>query len=135
MVSLVITIIVVTITTLVYYYILGWMIQEQIPFGLIADKMTVHRRTRHILGIKIPIWDMENPRISKDVYLRHAVISDATGDGVSDHMISTLENFGFKSTFIREYMSGMAMDDQYTKLGIQDHMKAKLKIYKNQISF
>ena len=35
-----------------------------LPFGLIADKMTAKHRKRHIIGIRIPIWDVNRPMMA-----------------------------------------------------------------------
>ena len=97
-----------------------------LPFGLIADKMTARHRKRHIMGIRIPIWDMNNPKINNDIYVRHSAVGVGTGENIKYHLLDSLVSFGFTLQYIRRHMCGMAMDGQYTGLNIEDHISQTL---------
>ena len=36
----------------------NFVVSNKLPFGLMADKMTSKHLTRHMVGIRIPIWDI-----------------------------------------------------------------------------
>ena len=42
--------------------------------------------------------------------------------GVTEHIIGTLEAFGLDRAYQRENLSGCAMDDQYIRLNVSDHL-------------
>ena len=93
-----------------------------LPFGLIADKMTTKHLTRHMVGIRVPIWDIRYPFLAKDIYVQCSCINDVTGKGIASHLIETLESFGIDRIYQRENLAGCAMDGQYIKLNIHYHL-------------
>ena len=99
---------------------------NDIPFGLVADKMTSKHLTRHMVGIRIPIWDIRYIHINKDIYVQCSCIQDVTGKGVTQHMLKSLESFGMDSSYQRKNLSGCAMDGQYIHLHVVDHLKCEL---------
>ena len=100
------------------------IIDNKMPFGVLADKMTVSHRTRHMMGIRIPIWDITYQDTMRDIYLRHMPICSGSGEDVTSHLLNSLNVSGFSNSYIREYLSGMSMDGQYTKLNIADHKES-----------
>ena len=104
----------------------SFVIENKLPFGLLADKMTARHRKRHIIGIRVPIWDLKNSRINQDVYLRHSAVGYGSGKAIVDHLLSNLETFGFEIPYIRQHLVGMAMDGQYTCLNVQRYMEERL---------
>ena len=46
----------------------NYVIQNNTPFGIIADKMTTCHLTLQILGIRAPVWDFDVPYITKDIH-------------------------------------------------------------------
>lgn len=98
--------------------LISHIIDNRFPFGLIADKMTARHRKRHIIGIRVPIWDINNPNINRDIYIRHSAIGYGSGESMVDHLLTNVEMFGIPLPYIRKYMVGMAMDGQYTCLNI-----------------
>ena len=101
--------------------------ENKLPFGLLADKMTARHRKRHIIWIRVPIWDLNNSNINRDVYIRHSAVGYGSGESIIDHLLSNLESFGFQIPYVRRHLIGMAMDGQYTCLNVQDHMSGKLQ--------
>ena len=101
--------------------------ENKLPFGLLADKMTARHRKRHIIGIRVPIWDLNNSNINRDVYIRHSAVGYGSGEAIVDHLLSNLESFGFQIPYVRRHLIGMAMDGQYTCLNVQDHMSERLQ--------
>ena len=104
----------------------SFVIENKLPFGLLADKMTARHRKRHIIGIRVPIWDLNNSRINQDVYLRHSAVGYGSGEAIVEHLLSNLVTFGFEIPYIRRHLVGMAMDGQYTCLNVQSHMGERL---------
>ena len=94
-----------------------------LPFGIMADKMTTRHLTRHMVGVRIPIWDVRSSYFSKDIYVQCSPIKDVTGLGVTRHFLETIEAFGIDQLYQREYISGCAMDGQYIHLNVPDHLK------------
>ena len=50
--------------------------------------------TWHMVGIRIPIWDIRSSFLVRDLYIQCSPIKDVTGLGVTEHAIETLESFG-----------------------------------------
>ena len=86
--------------------------------------MTSKHLTRHMVGIRIPIWDIKYPNLNKDVYVQCSTIKDVTGKGIANHLIDSLECFGIDSAYQREHLSGCAMDGQYVCLKINEHLNS-----------
>ena len=105
----------------------SFVMENKLPFGLLADKMTARHRKRHIIGIRVPIWDLNNSNINRDVYIRHSAVGYGSGEAIVDHLLSNLESFGFQIPYVRRHLIGMAMDGQYTCLNVQDHMSERLQ--------
>ena len=105
----------------------GFMKANDLPFGILADKMTVSHRSRHIVGMRIPIWDISSPNIVKDVYLQCSSVKKFDGYSISNHLLNTLEAVGFNRPYIAKHVSGLAMDGQYTKLNFDDHFNETLE--------
>ena len=100
----------------------SFVTDNNLPFGLLADKMTTKHLTRHMVGIRVPIWDIRYPFIAKDIYVQCSCISDVTGKGITDHLIDTLDSFGLDRIYQRQNLAGCAMDGQYINLNIKDHL-------------
>ena len=100
----------------------NYVTANNLPFGLLADKMTTKHLTRHMVGIRVPIWDIRYPFLAKDIYVQCSCINDVSGKGIADHMIHTLESFGLDRIYQRDNLSGCAMDGQYIHLNINDHL-------------
>ena len=47
----------------------NYITMNNLPFGLLADKMTSKHLTRHMVGIRIPVWDINYTNINKDIYV------------------------------------------------------------------
>lgn len=58
----------------------SFIISNKLPFGIVADKMTSNRRSRHIVGIRIPIFDIDHDSFFQSIYLEHISITDFTGE-------------------------------------------------------
>ena len=98
------------------------MIQLQdMPFGVIADKMTSKHLTRHMVGIRIPVWDMRYLGINKDIYVSCSPVQDLSGLGLASHIVASLNSFGINESYQRNHISGCAMDGQYVKLNTAKH--------------
>ena len=105
----------------------SYVIENKLPFGLLADKMTAKHRKRHIMGIRVPIWDLNNSDINRDVYIRHSAVGYGSGKAIVDHMLANVEAFRFEIGYIRKNLIGMAMDGQYTCLNVDTHMSDRLQ--------
>ena len=99
-----------------------FIVANTLPYGAMADKMTCKHLTRHMVGIRVSIWDLRSSTLSKDVYIQCFPIKDVTGLGVTEHIIGTLEAFGLDRAYQRDNLSGCAMDDQYIRLNVSDHL-------------
>ena len=89
--------------------------------------MTAKHRKRHIIGIRGPIWDVNNPRTNRDIYIRHSTVGYGSGKEIVKHLLHNLESFGFPIPYTRKYLIGMAMDEQYICLNVNDHMNDELQ--------
>lgn len=49
--------------------ICSYIMNEGVPIGIVADKMTVNHRTRHIIGLRVPIFDINNHKLFENIYL------------------------------------------------------------------
>ena len=65
-----------------------------LPFGVMADKMTTKHLTRHMVGIRLPIWDVRNSFLTNDLCIQCFPINDVTGFDVTNHVAGSLEAFG-----------------------------------------
>lgn len=101
---------------------ISYLTDNRYPFGLIADKMTAKHRKRHIIGVRVPIWDMNISKINRDIYVRHSAIGYGSGKAMVEHLLNNLESFGIPMPYIKKNLVGMAMDGQYTCLNIESHM-------------
>ena len=99
-----------------------YIVQNELPFGIMADKMTSGHLTRHMMGIRIPVWDLRCSYLSKDIYLQSNPIKDVTGLGVTTHIVGMLEAVGLDKAYQRQHISGGAMDGQYMHLDVSQHL-------------
>ena len=104
-----------------------YVTDNKFPFRLLADKITAKHRKRHIMGVRVPIWDINMSRINRDIYVRHSAVGYGSGEAIADHLLENLKSFGFPLPYIRKHLCGMAMDGQYTCLHVDTHMNDKLK--------
>ena len=104
----------------------SYVTDNKYPFGLLADKMTAKHRKRHIMGVRVPIWDLNNYLINRDIYVRHSAVGYGSGEAIVDHLLTNLQSFGFSLPYIRKHLCGMAMDGQYTCLNVGTHMSDTL---------
>ena len=81
---------------------ISYITDNHFPFGLIADKMTAKHRKRHIIGVRVPIWDINNSKINRDIYIRHSAIGFGSGESMVDHLLTNLQAFGIPLPYIRE---------------------------------
>lgn len=106
--------------------ICNFIVGNELPIGVIADKMTSNRRSRHIIGLRIPIFDINHESFYQSIYLEHNAVTNFTGDGLSCSIINTLEKFGLEMTYIRQHLIGLAVDGQYVNLDVGKHLQDKL---------
>lgn len=104
----------------------NFIMANDLPIGLLADKITINHRTRHIIGIRIPIFDIQRDSLFQTLYLEHQWVDDSTGEGLVQDFINTLEKFGFNKPYIRKNLAGVATDGQYIRCGIAKHLKSAL---------
>lgn len=96
---------------------------ENDPIGLLADKIILNHRTRHIIGLRIPIFGMQRDNLFQTLYLEHQWVDDSTGMGLFQDFINTLEKFGFNKPFIQKNLAGVVTDGRYIRCGIAKHLK------------
>lgn len=99
-----------------------------LPVGIVADKITVNHRSRHIVGLRIPIFDVNARNLFHSIYLEHNFVNDFSGKGLSSSILNTLDKFGLDAQYVREHLAGLAVDGQYIKLGVADHIKTELNL-------
>ena len=104
----------------------SYITEHRLPFGILADKMSAKHLKRHIMEIRVPIWDLNNSAINRDVYIRHSAIGYGSGEAVTDHLLENMTAFGFEMRYVRKHLIGMAMDGQYTCLNVENHMESRL---------
>lgn len=46
----------------------NFIIENDLPIGLLADKITINHHTRHIIGIRIPIFDKQRDYVSNTIF-------------------------------------------------------------------
>ena len=97
----------------------NFIVTNKLPFGILADKMTSKHLTRHMVGIRIPIWDIRSSFLVRDLYIQCSPTKDVTGLGVTEHVIET---FGIDRSDQRDNLSGCAMDGQYIHLNFSGHL-------------
>ena len=107
---------------------LNFIIGSNVPFGYLADKMTVKHRARHMVGMRIPIFDLKYDGIVRDVFIQSSPVKDLDGKGISQHITDSFLGFGLPLSFQRKQASGMAMDGQYTKLNVEKHVSEILDV-------
>ena len=103
-----------------------YIMNEGLPIGIVADKMTVNHRTHQIIGLRVPIFDLKNPYLFENIYLEHQYCNDVSGRGLSNSIIETLKKFGLSLPYIREHLVGFAVDGQYIRLRVINHLKEVL---------
>lgn len=96
--------------------------------GIVADKITVNHRSRHIVGLRIPIFDINAKNLFHSIYLEHNFVNDFSGKGLSSSILNTLGKFGLDAQYVRQHLAGLAVDGQYIKLGVADHIKSELNL-------
>ena len=99
-----------------------FVVSNNLPFGLLADKMITKHLTRHMVGVRIPVWDVRYASLNKDIYVQCSCLNDVTGKGIAKHMVDTLISLGIDRPYQRENLCGAAMDGQYVKLNVSDHL-------------
>ena len=104
----------------------SYITTRELPVGVLADKMTVNHRTRHILGLRVPIWDIRYSNIVTDIYVQSSTVKLHTGVAVTDHLFDSLKASGLSNLYLAKFMSGLAMDGQYTSLNVGTHASKKL---------
>ena len=91
----------------------NYIVTNNIPFCLLADKMTSKHITRHMIGIWIPVWDIHYAAINKDIYLQCSAVHYLSGKGIAANLVETLVSFGLDEVYQRSHMAGCTMDGQY----------------------
>lgn len=99
---------------------------NDLPFGIVADKMTANRRSRHIIGLRVPILDISSKFLFQSIYLEHSPATDLTGNGLAESILKTLEKFGLDLPYIRNHLIGLAVDGQYVIQDVGKHLESKL---------
>ena len=107
--------------------IVSFVTDNKHPFGLLADKMTAKHRKRHMIGIRVTIWDVNSPHLNRNIYSRHSVIGYGSGKEIVKHLLHNLESFGLPIPYTRKYLIGMAMGGQYACLNVDDRMNDELQ--------
>lgn len=62
--------------------IASYICNEDLPIGIVADKMTVNHRTHHIVVIRIQIYYINHTTLFTSIYLEHHFCKDVTGKGL-----------------------------------------------------
>lgn len=60
--------------------------------------------------------------------MEHNFVTDYSGKGLCKSILDTLAKFGFDASYVRNNLAGMAIDGQYIKLGVAQHMKDELNL-------
>lgn len=89
--------------------IASYICNEGLPIGIVADKMTVNHRTRHIVGIRIPIYDINHTSLFTSIYLEHHFCTDVTGKGLCESILNTIDKFGLSKSYLRNHLIGLAV--------------------------
>ncbi|GBM12848.1 hypothetical protein AVEN_114938-1 [Araneus ventricosus] len=82
-----------------------------------------NHRSRHIVGLRIPIFDFNTNNLFHSIYLEHNFVNDFSCKGLSSSILKTLLKFGLDAQYVREHLVGIAVDGQYIKLGDANHIK------------
>ncbi|GBM01691.1 hypothetical protein AVEN_271942-1 [Araneus ventricosus] len=94
-----------------------------LPVGKVADKITVNHRSRHIVGLRIPVFDINTNNLFHSIYLEHNFVNDFSGEGLSYSILKALLKFGLDAQYVREHLT---VDGQYIKLGVANHIKGDM---------
>lgn len=115
--------------------IASYIIDNDLPVGIFADKITLNHRSRHIVGMRVPIFDISSERLFNCIYLEHNFVPDFTGKGLTGSILNTCKKFCFDTSFLRNNLVGMAFDGQYIILGVEQHMKDELVLENLSVSW
>ncbi|GBN44026.1 hypothetical protein AVEN_28371-1 [Araneus ventricosus] len=96
--------------------------------GIVADKIKVNHRSRHNVGLRIPNFDINTNNLLHSTYLEHNFVNDFSGKGLESSILKTLLKFGSDAQYVREQLAGIAMDGQYIKLSVVNHIKDELNL-------
>ena len=107
--------------------------RKQTTLSFTGRKSVSKHQKRHVSRIFVRIWGRNNSQISRDIYIRHSVVSYGSEEAVVNYFLHNLETFAFPWPYPREYLIGMAMDGQYTFLNVDKHKHEKLQLNKIQI--
>ena len=77
----------------------SFLTNQNLPIGVLADKMTANHRTRHKIGVRVPIWDMRYSCIVKNIHIQSSAVKLHTGIAVPDHLFDSLNAAGFSNVY------------------------------------
>ena len=86
-----------------------------LSLGIIADKITINCRSRHI-GLRVPIFDVNIKNLFQSIKKEHNFVTDFTGKGLSSSILNTLSKFGFETQYVRNHLVGLAVDGRVDKI-------------------
>lgn len=67
--------------------------------------------------------------------MEHNFVDNFSGKGLAKSILNTLCKFGFDATFLRKNLVGLAVDGQYVKLGVINHIQDELVLQNIPISW
>lgn len=115
--------------------IAAYIVDYDLPVGIFADKITINHRSRHIVGLRVPIFDISSEHLYNCIYLEHNFVHDFTGKGLTQSILNTCKKFGFDLSFLRNNLVGMAFDGQYIRLGVEKHIRDELALENISVSW
>ncbi|GBM44510.1 hypothetical protein AVEN_192542-1 [Araneus ventricosus] len=104
----------------------SFILNNDLPVGVVADKVIVHCRSHHVIGLRVPIFELNKEHLFKCIYLEHNFVDNFTGGGLAASILNTLKKFDFSAPFLRNNLVGLAVDGQYIKLGVAEHIRNEL---------
>ena len=104
-------------------FLSGRMIQTGFkpPVKIIADKDTHKHRTRQLVAVLVVVPDAET--LIQPIYLGHPVVLHHTGKGVSDSIISVMDDY-----ISKEQYEGGSYDGQYHWLSVPDYLNEHYEV-------
>lgn len=77
-------------------------------FGSFADKMPAKNWRRRVTDIRVPIWDINNSQINRDIYIRHSVVGHGSEEAIVNRLLHKIKSFGFPLDYNWKYQIGLA---------------------------
>ena len=81
--------------------VVSFCYRNQLPFGLLAEKMSAKHWKVHIIDICMAVWGNKNSQINIGIYIRHSAAGYDSGEAIINHILINFEIFGCSLSYAR----------------------------------